>query len=150
MKKLLRHFTNTPVAVALAFLLVGAPSAPMADWMPSSGEALAYVPVDPNDANPMPDPDRDGDGIPDDRDICPDRPGDGNPDNNPSGCPFGKSACERHSAGLRWLGKWLFAAGAVVSPFFPIHGRVVAGIGVVFSAAGWAMGYFCRIIPPWD
>ena len=41
MKKLLRHLTNTPAVVALAFLLVGAPSAPIADWLPSSGEAVA-------------------------------------------------------------------------------------------------------------
>ena len=39
MKKLLRHLTNTPVAVVLAFLLVGAPGAPMADWMPSSAQS---------------------------------------------------------------------------------------------------------------
>ena len=44
MKKLLRHLTNVPVAVALAFLLVGAPSAPMVDWMPSSGDAMATGP----------------------------------------------------------------------------------------------------------
>lgn len=41
MKKLLMHLTNAPIAVALAFLLVGAPSAPMAKMMPSSGDAFA-------------------------------------------------------------------------------------------------------------
>ncbi len=34
MKKLLRHLTNAPVAIALAFLLVGAPTAPMAKMLP--------------------------------------------------------------------------------------------------------------------
>ena len=43
MKKLLRHLTNAPIAVALAFLLVGAPSAPMADLAPSSGDAHAAM-----------------------------------------------------------------------------------------------------------
>ena len=44
--KLLRHLTNTPVAIALAFLLVGAPGAPMAKFMPSSSEAHAIGPSD--------------------------------------------------------------------------------------------------------
>ena len=45
MKKLLKLLTNAPVAIALAFLLVGAPSAPMAKMMlPSSGEAMAGAP----------------------------------------------------------------------------------------------------------
>ena len=41
MKELLRHLTNAPVAVALAFLLVGAPAAPVAKMMPSCGSAMA-------------------------------------------------------------------------------------------------------------
>lgn len=49
MRKLLMHLTNAPVAVALAFLLVGAPAAPVTYGVPSSG--LAYA-----DAPPMPPP----------------------------------------------------------------------------------------------
>ena len=40
-EKLLKHLTNAPVAVALAFLLVGAPAAPVAKMLPSSGVAMA-------------------------------------------------------------------------------------------------------------
>ena len=42
MMKLLKHLTNAPVAVALAFLLVGAPAAPVAKMLPSSGVARAH------------------------------------------------------------------------------------------------------------
>ena len=47
MKKLLRHLTNAPVAVALAFLLVGAPAAPVTQGVPSSGVAYAMPPEAP-------------------------------------------------------------------------------------------------------
>ena len=40
-EKLLKHLTNAPVAVALAFLLVGAPAAPVAKMLPSSGDVYA-------------------------------------------------------------------------------------------------------------
>ena len=42
MKKLLKLLMNAPVAIALAFLLVGAPAAPVAQMLPSSGEAAAF------------------------------------------------------------------------------------------------------------
>ena len=79
MKKLLRHLTNTPVAVALAFLLVGAPSAPMAKMLPSSGEAQAcrvYVPSGTSQDYDMSGQenwhgDADCDGLADQWDPCP-------------------------------------------------------------------------------
>ena len=42
MGKILKHFTNAPVAAALAILLIGAPSAPVPKFLPSSGPALAF------------------------------------------------------------------------------------------------------------
>ena len=42
MANMLKHFTNTPVAVALAFLLIGAPTAPVTKMLPSFGTALAF------------------------------------------------------------------------------------------------------------
>lgn len=86
MKKLLKLLMNAPVAIALAFLLVGAPSAPMAKMLPSSGDAMAacdmvqfwieMMAMTGNsgggyDYGPS---DRDCDGIPDDDDPCPDNP----------------------------------------------------------------------------
>ena len=47
LKKVLRHLTNAPVAVALAFLLVGAPAAPVTQGVPSSGVAYAMPPEAP-------------------------------------------------------------------------------------------------------
>ena len=47
MMKLLKHLTNAPVAVALAFLLVGAPAAPVANVVPSSGDVHAATMVAP-------------------------------------------------------------------------------------------------------
>ena len=46
MKKLLRHLTNAPVAVALAFLLVGAPSAPVVNVVPDTSVGVAYANAD--------------------------------------------------------------------------------------------------------
>ena len=75
MKKLLRHLTKAPVAVALAFLLVGAPSAPVANMMPSSGEALAYgCGGEMGGVAPPGPPDLDCDGLPDHDDPCPSDP----------------------------------------------------------------------------
>ena len=82
MKKLLKLLMNAPVAIALAFLLVGAPGAPMAKMLPSSGEAVANVPVPPGSNNNSPGcsapfsgegsgSDVDCDGIPDFADPCP-------------------------------------------------------------------------------
>lgn len=45
--KLLKHLTNAPVAVALAFLLVGAPAAPVASMLPGIGTAAAFDPNGP-------------------------------------------------------------------------------------------------------
>jgi len=45
--KLLKHLTNAPIAVALAFLLVGAPAAPVANDVPSSGDVHAAAIVAP-------------------------------------------------------------------------------------------------------
>ena len=77
LNKLLKHLTN--VAVALAFLLVDAPAAPVAKMLPSSGVAMAVAP--PTD---IPGPvcsapysgygsssDIDCDGMPDYVDPCP-------------------------------------------------------------------------------
>lgn len=36
MGKILKHFTNAPVAAALATLLIGAPSTPVPKFLPSS------------------------------------------------------------------------------------------------------------------
>lgn len=47
LKKVLRHLTNAPIAVALAFLLVGAPAAPVTQGVPSSGVAYAMPPEAP-------------------------------------------------------------------------------------------------------
>lgn len=55
--KLLRHLTNTPVAIALAFLLVGAPGAPIAKFIPSSSEAHAIGSGDDGRAPWEPPPD---------------------------------------------------------------------------------------------
>lgn len=88
LKKVLRHLTNTPVAVALAFLLVGAPSAPVGEMMPSSGDASAhcYIPLygvggwmpmttgstsAGGGGHYLSAPDADCDGIPDEADRCP-------------------------------------------------------------------------------
>ena len=46
-EKLLKHLTNAPVAVALAFLLVGAPAAPVVHGLPSSGVVYADAPPAP-------------------------------------------------------------------------------------------------------
>lgn len=47
--KLLRHLTNVPVAIALAFLIVGAPAAPVAEGLlPTSGNVYAS-PTRPSD-----------------------------------------------------------------------------------------------------
>ena len=70
MKKLLKHLTNVPVAVALAFLLVGAPAAPMAKMLPSSGYAMAHAPCGSGNG-PGGVPDADCDGLPDYVDPCP-------------------------------------------------------------------------------
>lgn len=78
MLKLLKHLTNAPVAVALAFLLVGAPAAPVAKMLPSSGEALAYcvflVVHQEDDARSISVDDTDCDGVADGLDPCPDNP----------------------------------------------------------------------------
>ena len=79
MKKLLRHLTNAPVAVALAFLLVGAPSAPVGKMMPSSGEAMANPATNPDHYDDYIDPgcwvngvaDEDCDGLAGFNDPCP-------------------------------------------------------------------------------
>ena len=47
MNKLLKHLTNAPVAIALAFLLVGAPAAPVVHGLPSSGVVYADAPPAP-------------------------------------------------------------------------------------------------------
>ena len=84
-EKLLKHLTNAPVAVALAFLLVGAPAAPVAKMLPSSGDAVAEPEVcyatylfPPGGLAPYVSPmnsfrgvDSDCDGVPDEVDICP-------------------------------------------------------------------------------
>ena len=43
MKKPLKHLTNMPVAIALAFLLVGSPAAPVAKMLSDLGAAEAAV-----------------------------------------------------------------------------------------------------------
>ena len=79
-EKLLKHLTNAPVAVALGFLLVGAPAAPVAKMLPSSGEAMAVAPPTnpPGPGCSAPDThgggfgsDADCDGMPDYVDPCP-------------------------------------------------------------------------------
>ena len=47
MNKILKHLTNVPVAIALAFLLVGAPAVPGVHGLPSSGVAHAAPPPAP-------------------------------------------------------------------------------------------------------
>ena len=71
-EKLLKHLTNAPVAVALAFLLVGAPAAPVAKMLPEMGEAQASGAFcrSPYDGRP----DSDCDGLPDTHDPCPTDP----------------------------------------------------------------------------
>ena len=71
MKKLLKLLTNAPVAVALAFLLVGAPAAPMTQMLPSSGDAMAYDYGPCGGYNSPGMPDADCDGVPDYADLCP-------------------------------------------------------------------------------
>ena len=75
LQELLSHLTNVPVAIALGFLLVGAPSAPMAKMMPSSGQAMAIVGCG-IDWHPPIAPDSDCDGVPDAVDPCPTDPAD--------------------------------------------------------------------------
>ena len=70
MKKLLKHLTNVPVAIALAFLLVGAPGAPMAKMLPSFGDAMA-MDYGPCMMTGTSFPDSDCDGWPDYSDPCP-------------------------------------------------------------------------------
>lgn len=95
MAKLLRHLTNAPVAIALAFLLVGA--APVAKMLPSSGDAMATGcggQMGAGGMGPPTPPDLDCDGLPDDQDPCPTDPsnrcndadGDGL-DDNADPCP---------------------------------------------------------------
>ena len=48
---LLKHLMNAPVAIALAFLLVGIPAAPVAELLPTSGDVAAYDPLDPAGPN---------------------------------------------------------------------------------------------------
>ena len=46
MNKLLKHLTNAPVAIALAFLLVGAPAAPVAQMSPDTSVGVAHASVE--------------------------------------------------------------------------------------------------------
>ena len=46
LNKLLKHLTNAPVAIALAFLLVGAPAAPVAQMSPDTSVGVAHASVE--------------------------------------------------------------------------------------------------------
>ena len=52
MKKLLKLLTNAPVAIALAFLLVGAPSAPMVKMVPDASVGVAHAAAECGTNNP--------------------------------------------------------------------------------------------------
>ena len=73
----LKLLFNVPLAFALAFLIVGAPSAPLAKIVPGSGDTLAFGCGGNYGGDPMapPEPpDLDCDGIPDRDDPCPSDP----------------------------------------------------------------------------
>ena len=173
MKKLLRHLTNAPVAVALAFLLVGAPSAPMANMMPSSGEALAYgcggeMGID--GVGPPTPPDLDCDGLPDHDDPCPsdpmntcnDRDGDGL-DNNADPCPDDPSnmchdwsmvpahltnaQCHELASDGRKLAKIIAAgAGVVILVSAPI-GAIMGAVAGLMYLQGELRSALCELQP---
>ena len=115
--KLLRHLTNTPVAIALAFLLVGTPAGPMAKTLPSSGDAMAtcYTGGPVNYGYSMV-PDRpvevdsDCDGYPDARDNCPNEAG------PYLGCPYSRTEqCHVDAEGWKDLGAATGATGVLRS-----------------------------------
>ena len=147
MKKLLRHLMNAPVAVALAFLLVGAPSAPMAKMLPSSGEAMAAAPPDDN-PDPTPDcaingePDADCDGLPDAVDPCPMNSDLSCPDGGPI---YGGSGGSGREGASWWEGYLDGDIGFGTSPDCEI--KIVAGIKIAFcndmDGDGDLEGSFC-------
>ena len=132
MKKLLRHLTNAPVAVALAFLLVGAPSAPMAKMLPSSGDAMASCAVHLIGSGEYL-WDSDCDGIPDEFDPCPD-----NSDwscGAPSQTSPDVSQCPRPGDATDWgFGSFM----AAIFAFVPQFRAARVGFGVISALLGGA------------
>ena len=121
--KLFEHLMNAPVGIALAFLLVGAPAAPVAKLLPGSGDAMATcyiggsyvdypVPGAPSGGvggSHPPALDTDCDGYADERDDCPNEAGPWN------GCPYSRTEqCRKTAEEWMELGAGSGAIGALI------------------------------------
>ena len=127
LKDLLKYFT-APLALTLAFAVVGAPSAPATDIMRSAGDAHACWGAIWRDCSSIPDPDSDGDGKPDSQDLCPTDPTD---------------QCGNLCLGPdRFLGtvSLTFSAVALASTFVPpaaiLFGTIAVGLAIADAVYG--------------
>lgn len=148
--KLFEHLMNAPVGIALAFLLVGAPAAPVAELLPSSGDAMATcyvggsymdypvpgVPSGGVGGSHPPALDTDCDGYADERDDCPNEAGPWN------GCPYSRT--QRCKDTAQFWSEVGFGSG-----FAAVWMSFMRPVAMGTSTIGWVWGKtMCDRRPP--
>ncbi len=119
--KLIKCLTNAPTAIALAFLVTGAPAV----LLPSSGEAMAAAQT----CGPMQVNDYDCDGIPNGLDRCPNDPA----NTCPSALDEWKSCMAAGDVGGPWWQMSLCASGGSL-----VGGAI--GVGISMTGIGALVG----------